>query len=384
MKGRESMSDQTLDNASQATLSSRLSLPGSNRTRRDNIQAYLFLLPFLVVYIAFIIYPVIQAAYMSFFKWDLLAPHLNEFIGLENYAEMLGGTNISWSITHLFIWRLLGLAGIALVIWAATRGSLKRRSAIWLSVALVAIFGVVLGINAQGEGARLNDSVFWTSLGNTLKFVLLSTPLIVGGGLLVALLLNRRDRSAGFYRTLFFAPYVFSVAVTTLIWGFLLNPQRGILAAFLSFFGIEPISWLTDPQLAMPAIVITTLWWTMGFNMVLFLAGLQDIDPSIYEAATIDGAGAWSQFLHITIPGLQRTILLVIILQIIASFQIFGQVFIMTRGGPGGTTRVLIQYIYESGFRDFQLGYAAAMSLFLFVVMLVVSYVQFRVTPQED
>jgi multiple sugar transport system permease protein len=169
-----------------------------------------------------------------------------------------------------------------------------------------------------------------------------------------------------------------------LIWGFLLNPQSGILAAFLSYFGIEPIPWLTSPQLAMPAIVVTTLWWTMGFNMVLFLAGLQDIDPSLYEAATLDGAGTWAQFRHITIPGLERTILLVAILQVIASFQIFGQVFIMTRGGPGGTTRVLIQYIYESGFRDFQLGYAAAMSLFLFVVMLLVSYFQFRFTPQED
>jgi multiple sugar transport system permease protein len=338
----------------------------------------------LVVYIIFIIYPVIQAAYMSLFKWDLLAPHLNKFIGLENYSEMLGGINITWSFSHLFWWRLLGLAGVGLIIWAATRGVIKKQPAIWLSVALVAIFGLALGFNAQSEGARLNDAVFWTSFGNTLKFVVLSTPLIVGVGLLLALFLNRSERSAGLYRTLYFAPYVFSVAVITLIWGFLLNPQRGILAAFLAFFGIEPISWLTDPQLAMPAIVVTTLWWTVGFNMVLFLAGLQDIDPSIYEAATIDGAGAWSKFLHITIPGLRRTILLVMILQIIASFQIFGQVFIMTRGGPGGTTRVLIQYIYESGFRDFQLGYAAAMSLFLFVVMLVISYLQFRVTPQED
>jgi len=357
---------------------------GSGRAGRDNIQAYLFLLPFLVVYIIFIIYPVVQAAYMSFFKWDLLAPHLNKYVGLDNYTTMLWGTNITWNVQHLFGWRLAGLLTVPLMWWAVARDSMKRQNAVWLSVMAVVIFGGVLGINAQAEGARLSDSVFWTSFGNTLKFVVLSTPLIVGVGLLLALFLNRSEKSAGFYRTLFFAPYVFSVAVLTLIWGFLLNPQSGILAAFLSNFGIEPIPWLTSPQLAMPAIVITTLWWTMGFNMVLFLAGLQDIDPSLYEAATLDGAGTWSQFRHITIPGLERTILLVIILQIIASFQIFGQVFIMTRGGPGGTTRVLIQYIYESGFRDFQLGYAAALSLFLFVVMLLVSYFQFRFTPQED
>ena len=261
---------------------------------------------------------------------------------------------------------------------------MKKGSAIWLSVALVAFFGVLLGLTTQTAGGRLNDTVFWTSFGNTLKFVIFSTPLIVGLGLLLAILLNEATRIASFYRTLYFAPYVFSVAVVTLIWGFLLNPQQGILAAFLSNFGIEPIPWLTDPLLAMPAIVLTTLWWTMGFNMVLFLAGLQDIDPSLYEAATLDGAGIWAKFRHITIPGLQRTLLLVIILQIIASFQIFGQVYIMTRGGPGGTTRVLIQYIYETGFRDFQLGYASAMSLFLFIVMFVVSYIQFKVSPQEE
>lgn len=357
---------------------------GHRRTSRDTIQAYLFLLPFLVVYVTFIIYPVIQAAYMSVFKWDLLAPHLNKFIGLKNYIDMLWGDNLAWNIQHLLGWRLLGLAVLPVIWWAVTRNSITKKTATWLSVLIVVFVGGILGINAQAEGARLSDSVFWSSFGNTLEFVLLSTPVIVSVGLLLALLLNRSEKSAGLFRTLFFAPYVFSVAVLTLIWVFLLNPQSGILAAFLTSLNIEPIPWLTNPQLAMPAIVIATLWWTMGFNMVLFLAGLQDIDASLYEAAELDGAGTWAQFRHITIPGLQRTILLVVMLQIIASFQIFGQVYIMTRGGPGGTTRVLIQYIYETGFRDFQLGYAAAMSLFLFAVMLTVSYFQFRVTPQED
>lgn len=378
------MSEQALGRTRPEVISAWSRFFGGNRASRDNIQAYLFLLPFLVIYVIFIIYPVVQAAYMSFFKWDLLAPHLNKFIGLDNYTQMLWGTNITWNVQHLPGWRLAGLLTVPLMWWAVARNVMKRQTAIWLSVIVVIFFGGVLGFNAQAEGARLGDAVFWTSFGNTLEFVVLSTPLIVGVGLLLALLLNRGEKSAGFFRTLFFAPYVFSVAVLTLIWGFLLNPQSGILAAFLSYFGIEPIPWLTDPQLAMPAIVVTTLWWTMGFNMVLFLAGLQDIDPSLYEAATLDGAGTWAQFRHITIPGLERTILLVVILQVIASFQIFGQVFIMTRGGPGGTTRVLIQHIYESGFRDFQLGYAAAMSLFLFVVMLLVSYFQFRFTPQED
>lgn len=378
------MSDQIAVPSEQVAITHSSGWLGSNRARRDTIQAYLFLVPFLVIYIIFVIYPVIQAAYMSLYNWDLLAPHLSKFTGLENYVTMMGGSGITWSATHLLGWRLLGLGAMALVIWAAIRGSIKKQAAIWLSVALVAFFGILLGVNAQGPDSQLNDATFWTSFGNTLEFVIYSTPLIVGLGLLLAILLNEASRIASFFRTLYFAPYVFSVAVLTLIWGFLLNPQRGILAAFLSNFGIEPISWLTDPQLAMPAIVLTTLWWTVGFNMVLFLAGLQDIDPSLYEAATLDGAGVWAKFRHITIPGLQRTTLLVIILQVIASFQIFGQVYIMTRGGPGGTTRVLIQYIYETGFRDLQLGYASAMSLFLFAVMFVVSFIQFKITPQED
>ena len=378
------MADQIMTHPESVTAEQSSGLFGSTQARRDTIQAYLFLLPFMVIYVIFVIFPVVQAAYMSLFRWDLLAPHLSKYIGLDNYVTMLWGSGITWSATHLLTWRLLGLASIALVIWAATRGVMKRAAAIALSVAMVAFFGVLLGLTTQTAGGRLNDAVFWTSFGNTLKFVIFSTPLIVGLGLLLAILLNEATRIASFYRTLYFAPYVFSVAVVTLIWGFLLNPQQGILAAFLSNFGIEPFPWLTDPLLAMPAIVLTTLWWTMGFNMVLFLAGLQDIDPSLYEAATLDGAGVWAKFRHITIPGLQRTLLLVIILQIIASFQIFGQVYIMTRGGPAGTTRVLIQYIYETGFRDFQLGYASAMSLFLFVVMFVVSYIQFKVSPQEE
>jgi multiple sugar transport system permease protein len=301
--------------ATEAATSNRSGM--SKKRRRDTVDAYLFLAPFLIVYVMFVVFPVFQAVYMSLFDWDLLAMDFRSFIGLGNYQEMF------------------------------------------------------------------RDSVFWSSFWNTVQFVILSTPSIVGVGLLLAILLNGARRGMGFFRTIFFSPYVFSVAVVTLIWAFLLNPQTGLLAAFLGRFGIEPISWLTDPNLAMPAIVMTTLWWTMGFNMVLFLAGLQDIDQSLYEAAELDGAGHWAQFRHITIPGLRRTLLLVTVLQIIASFQIFGQVYIMTRGGPAGTTRVLIQYIYESGFRDFRLGYGSAMSLFLFAVMFVISYFQFRIAPEE-
>lgn len=352
--------------------------------RRDDRTAYLFLLPFLIVYILFVVYPVIQALYMSFFEWDLLSSDNRSFIGLENYATMLGGRDIIWNLTYNWAARWIGAAVvIGLAWWAAQRQSIKQMTAVVITIGSLIFFGGLLGIHPNPEGGRWYDAQFWNSLGNTMQFVLLSTPLIVIVGLLMAMALNNNHRITGVYRTLFFAPYIFSVAGLTLIWGFLLNPQSGILAAFLTFLGIEPIPWLTDPDLALPAIVVTTLWWTVGFNMVLFLAGLQDIDGTLYEAADIDGANSWEKFINITIPGLRRTLLLVVVLQIIASFQIFGQVFIMTRGGPGGATRVLIQHIYESGFRDFDLGYASAMSLFLFAVMFAISYFQFQVGEDD-
>ena len=350
---------------------------------RDTIDGYLFLLPFLVVYIAFLVFPVFQAVFMSFFDWDLLAMDNRSFIGAGNYVKMLWGRNMTWDLQQLWPWRLAGFAAVAWLWWGVARDRFQARSAVIGTVLGLLIFGGLMGIHPLEGDGRWNDAIFWSSLGNTIEFVLLSTPLIVGIGLLLALVLNGTGRFTGVFRTIFFAPYVFSVSVLTLIFGFLLNPDRGILAAFLANFGVEPIPWLTDPDLAMPAIVMATLWWTVGFNMVLFLAGLQDIDPSLYEAADLDGAGTWAKFRYITLPGLQRTMLLVVILQVIASFQIFGQVFIMTRGGPGGATRVLIQHIYESGFRDFDLGYASAMSIFLFLLMFVISFFQFRLGGEE-
>jgi multiple sugar transport system permease protein len=322
---------------------------------------------------------------MGFFDWDLLSQDARQFIGLDNYVQMLGGTNLTWSLTSLWVIRLLGLLLVfAYIIRGLRRQTLKRVSALIIGLLAFIFFGLLLGIHPSPDGGRWYDAQFWNSLGNTIQFVILSTPLIVIIGLLMAMAINNSRRITGAFRTIFFAPYVFSVAGLTLIWGFLLNPQSGILTASLESLGIEPIPWLTDPNLAMPAIVIATLWWTVGFNMVLFLAGLQDIDPTLYEAADIDGATGLDKFWNITIPGLQRTLLLVIVLQIIASFQIFGQVFIMTRGGPGGATRVLIQHIYESGFRDFDLGYASAMSIFLFVVMFIVSYFQFQIGEENE
>lgn len=342
-----------------------------------------FIAPFMLIYLVFLVWPILQAIGLGFFKIDLLVISDRTFVGLENYFRMFWGENMQWTLTNMWDWRLAGLALLIPVALGMRKKTVSAVEGSLYAVLLVMIFGVMMGL-APGEGGRWNDSLFWLSFGNTVLFVALSTPLIVGIGLLLAMALNRPGRWTGVLRTVFFAPYVLSVSVLTLIWAFLLNPQLGLIGEMFRFFGLEPISWLTSPTLAMPAIVIATLWWTVGFNVVLYLAGLQDIDKSLYEAASIDGAGYLQRFREITWPGLRRTTLLVMVLQIIASFQIFGQVFIMTRGGPNGATRVSIQHIYESAFRDFNLGYASAMSVFLFLVMIAFSVLQFRFSREES
>ena len=351
------------------------------RSGRDTFNALAFLAPFMLVYALFLIVPVAQALYMSAFNWDLLGS-AHRYIGSANYTRMLWGTDIVWSPTHKWLLRLVILAVTAVF----TTNNVRRQAGVVATAATLAIglfFIGILGLHPSATG-RWNDPGFWIALNNTLTFTIFSTPILVAVGLGLALALNGKHKASGFYRALFFLPYVLPISAVTLIWSYLLNPDRGLIAGFLGWFGVSPISFLTDPHLAMPSIIATTVWWSVGFNLVLFLAGLQDIDPSLHEAASIDGANAWQRFRHIVIPGLRHATVLVVITQLIASFQIFGQVYIMTKGGPGTATQVVIQHIYEAGFKNYQLGYAATVSVFLFVVMAAVSAVQFRLMSKES
>jgi multiple sugar transport system permease protein len=360
----------------------QLAWAASRSSLRSLADGLLFLAPFMLVYALFMLAPVLQAVYISGFKWDLLGFD-QKFVGVGNYVRMFGGTDIVWSVDFAWVTRLLvvaGGAGIAYVLWT---GRASRAGAALTLGASVAI-GVVLGFHPSTHGAW-NDASFWISLQNTIEFTLLSTPLLVGLGLALALLVHgSQTRARGLYRSVFFLPYVLPVSAVTLVWSYLLNPDRGLIAGFLSWFGAHGISFLSDPNLAMPAIVATTVWWGVGFNLVLFLAGLQDIEPNLYEAASLDGAGYWRRFQHVTLPGLRHVTVLVAVTQLIASFQIFGQVYIMTRGGPGSATIVFIQQIYESGFKNYQLGYAAALSVVLFLVMAGASAIQFRLVAQDS
>jgi len=230
----------------------------------------------------------------------------------------------------------------------------------------------------------LTSSDFWQSMWHTVLFTLMTTPPLVAIALMLAVFTDRLARGRWFFRLVFFAPYVVPSAAMALIWTWLYTPQIGLWDSWLSAVGISnPPNWLADPSWAMASVALATVWWTLGFNFVLYLAGLQEIPRNLYEAAAVDGASAWHQLRRITIPLLNRTTALVLVLQIIASLKIFDQIFLMTAGGPNYATRPLLEYVYDIGFTDFRTGYAAAASMLYFLVILAVSLVWFFVSRRQ-
>ncbi|MDR2538346.1 MAG: sugar ABC transporter permease [Bifidobacteriaceae bacterium] len=220
------------------------------------------------------------------------------------------------------------------------------------------------------------DPDFWMSLKNTVFFILGYLPSVMAIGLGIALLLNSKLKARTFFRGVYFLPVVTSWVAVSLVWSWLFNPVYGLINYFLSLVGVTGPNWLTDPKTAMIAIIITSVWKDIGFIMVLYLGGLQNISPSLYEAASIDGANELNKFWKITLPMLQPTTFFVVMISLINSFQVFDQVNVMTGGGPGNATNVLVQNIYQSAFNFFEMGYAAAMSWALFIIIFSVSILQ--------
>lgn len=287
---------------------------------RNAYQAAILLAPFLLFYGTFLIYPFFQGARMSFYDWPLLDKP-------GRLPTFIGLSNY----TDLLI-----------------------------------------------------DPYFWNSLLHSLEFTALAAPTVTVTALALALGLHASGTSSTLLRAIFFSSGLFSVTVVTLIWIMVLNPERGLLGVVWFVLGVSPIDVLGDRRFAMPALVLTTLWWSIGLPMALFLSGLQQIPRALYEAAELDHAGRWTTFRYITWPGLMRTTRLVVFLEVIMHIQVFGQVLLMTRGGPANSTQVLVQYIYESSFRDWRVGYASAASMMLFTLLLGVSLLQFRFMRHED
>jgi len=223
-----------------------------------------------------------------------------------------------------------------------------------------------------------HDGQFHAALLHTLYFVAGYLPLVFCGGLLLALALHQRLKGVAWLRTLYFLPVVTSWVVVALVWKWLLNPQYGIVNRLLGFVGVQGPGWWLDPHWAMPSIILASAWKDIGFTMVIFLAGLQAIPEEYYEAASLDGAGRWSRFRSITFPLLSPASFFVVVISLINNVQVFDQVWVMTQGGPAGSTTVVVQQIVQNAFSFGRMGYAAAMSWVLFAVILIITVVQLR------
>lgn len=288
--------------------------------QRDRRDGWLFLAPYLVLFAVFVLVPAVSGIWISLHDYDYTLSD-KPFVGLDNYTGLIDGSSP----------------------FAAT---------------------------------------FWQSMRGTGIFTLASVPLLLILPLGVALLMNLRFKGRNFFRALYFAPYVLGVAVVAVLWRYLLDTNIGLVNQYLARLGLsDKIPWLTQLPWGWISLVGVTVWWTIGFNAVIYLAALQDISPELYEAAKMDGAGPWQRFRNVTLPGLRPVLLFVTSVTIIASVNMFGQSFLMTQGGPGTETRTAIYQIADTGLTNFNSGMAAAMSMIFTVFLAVVSiavFVAFR------
>lgn len=251
---------------------------------------------------------------------------------------------------------------------------------VWLSLHRIALFGPGHFIGFDNYIRLAGDPVFQKSLINTFVVTLMIVPPLTVIALALALALNRAGPTAAVFRGIFFSSAVLSVTIVTLIWRFVLAPDAGVLGELWRAFGWEPLPFLSDPNLVLPALALTTIWWSLGLPMLLFLAGLQQVPHEMYEAAALDGAGRWTTFSRITLPALKRTTILVVMLQTAAQLQLFGQSQLLTAGGPSGASRSAVLFLFESAFQRWELGYASAAAEVLFLIILAVTLTQYWAT----
>jgi multiple sugar transport system permease protein len=301
---------------------------GAGGRRSINWVGYLFILPHLIFFAMFVGYPFFYGLYISMFQYDFLRPAASTFIGLTNYVRLF------------------------------TPGSVQYQ-------------------------------VFWNALVNTVEFVLLSVPPLVVIPLFLAVLLNTKTPGRNIFRAIYFAPWVLSAAVVGLLGFWIFQSQGGLMNYYMTDLGLQAPRWLSTMPWAWVAIVLTTIWWISGFNMIILLAALQGIPEHLYEAAALDGATGFQAFWRITLPLLRPVLVFIITITIISSFNLFAQPFFMTGGGPaqaggGGATEPVMLRIYREGFERNLVGSAAAMSFVTATIMIVFSYINFRVFRERD
>lgn len=229
------------------------------------------------------------------------------------------------------------------------------------------------------------SDTFWVALCNTVAYALGHVPLTMALALVLAMLLNRKLKGIGFFRVAIFFPYITSLVAVAVVWNMLFSPDTGPINQFLNSIGIaETPGWTSSSDWAMPAVIITSVWRDMGYYMVLYLAGLQAIPSELYEAAEVDGASAWQRFWNVTIPSLRPTTFFVVVMLTVSSFKVFDLIVVMTNGGPGRSTTVLSQLIYQEGIGEGKFGYSSAISLVLFVIVLTVTVLQFKIQQRRE
>jgi multiple sugar transport system permease protein len=239
-------------------------------------------------------------------------------------------------------------------------------------------------VGLQNYWHLLNEPLFWKTLGNTFYFVVLGVPLSIAASLGAALLVNSKvARFRNVYRTIYFAPVVTTLVAVAVVWRYIFHTRYGFLNYGLDAVGIGPIDWMGDPTWAMPAIVIMAVWKNFGYNMIILLAALQAIPEDLYEAARIDGASYWQQFRHVTLPSLQPILMLVSILTMAGYFQLFAEPYVMTEGGPLESTKSVLFYMYDEGFKWWSLGRASAVAFILFMIIFLVTLLQLRLGRRE-
>mgnify|MGYP002638621645 FL=1 len=229
----------------------------------------------------------------------------------------------------------------------------------------------------------LSDPLFWKAMRNTLYFVFIGVPLSLMFSLATALLLNSKlIRFMSLFRLAYFLPVVTTLVAVAVVWRYIYHPSFGLVNYLLSLIGVGTVDWLGNPKWAMPALIIMAVWKNFGYNMIIFIAGLQNIPPELYESARIDGAGKWQELLHITLPMFMPTTVFVSIITIIGYFQLFAEPYVMTQGGPMNATLSIVLLMYQEGFRWWRMGYSAALAFVLFLILFIATLVQLRVQKQ--
>ncbi len=229
------------------------------------------------------------------------------------------------------------------------------------------------------------DALFWTSLKNTFYYVIAATPVSIAVSLGAAILLNSKlIKLKGLFRLTYFIPVITTLVAVAIVWRFIYHPGFGILNYFLGMFGLSPVDWLGDPNWAMPAIILMAVWKNFGYNMIIFIAGLQNIPDYLYEASVIEGANGWQQFKSITIPMLAPTTFFISIITMIGFFQLFAEPYVMTQGGPLNKTLSIVQYMYHEGFRWWNMGYSASIAFILFFIIFAGTLIQFKIQKTTE